>query len=133
MLDDEVMKGVWRSAYINFGHTSNKPIKRFMFVQQLTIQSGACPDECHPISLADITLKCVKPDSHIIPSEQCKKKEDVLPTCLFDVFKPFRKGSIKNFSHNYFITYPNAKEDVINNLTICQKNLFRNYHIASIV
>lgn len=125
MLDDEVMKGVWRSAYINFGHTSNKPIKRFMFVQQLTIQSGACPDECHPISLADITLKCVKPDSHIIPSEQCKKKEDVLPTCLFDVFKPFRKGPAWSINHTFvavddekknlglFVTAVGEKEDLI--------------------
>ena len=88
MTDTQVMKSAWRTGYINIGREIGD-VKEIHFVHQL---KNDCPDSCHPVSIADIVLKCQRRDLYSIPSDQCKKKVATQSSCLMNVFLPYFRG-----------------------------------------
>ena len=90
MMDTQVMKGAWRTGYINIGQKIGD-IKEIHFVHEL---KNYCPDSCHPVSITDIVLECEKRNDYVIPREQCKKKVATLSSCLFNVFQPYARGTV---------------------------------------
>lgn len=103
MKDSQVMSGLWRKGYINFGEIVDGPIRQFKFEQTLVMSETDDSEQHNPISFANIELRCEKTDSTVLSKEDCTEKEMSLTSCNINVFKPYTKGTrIINFFYIFF-------------------------------
>ena len=104
---------IWRTGYVNVAEmlasgygsgTSEIPITRFRFAQVLNnirikqddSDTEICPEECQPVAIGHVELRCEEADHVTLNREECEKKEEPLPGCEFSVFTPTYKGK---YSH----------------------------------
>ena len=98
MKDSVPMKGLWRKGFINFGVELTRPIIQIKFVHRLEAHMNGCPDQCNPVSIADIRLDCERPDSFKLTTPQCQEKEKPSAGCFVNAFRPYHKGNVKLFN-----------------------------------
>uniref|UniRef100_A0A7M5XHW3 Uncharacterized protein n=2 Tax=Clytia hemisphaerica TaxID=252671 RepID=A0A7M5XHW3_9CNID len=90
--DSVPMKGLWRKGFINFGVELTKPIIQIKFVHRLEAHMNGCPDQCNPVSIADIRMECERPDSFKLTTTQCQEQEKPSAGCFVNAFRPYHKG-----------------------------------------